>query len=286
MMMSENNNQNPIVNPEKQKENKTIFTIIVVVLVIAVISVTGYIVYDTIQNRIAAYKEAEKKKKEKAKQQEIESLELISADGEYVTSMFNILTNGLNNKCGYVDYFNKDSFTVNDLSNEKVFDMMLKSYEQDKIKEGVNFAPGVAFTEEELNQKIKKYFGSTYNYVHKSYKSCPSFNYDPTKKLYTIPQVTSCVRTCKYPHIKKVTKAEKSDKVMYFYVRVLFSDNTGKYYKDSEMTNQITNLTADESGRYDTINSNYSRGKLYKMKFVNDNNNFVFQSSKLVEENY
>ena len=285
MMMSENNNQNPIYNPMKEKENKRIFTIIIVFLVLAVVSVTSFIVYDAIKTRQAAYKEAERKKKEKEKQKEIDSLELISSDSPAVTALFDTLTTGLNNTCGYVDYFSNETINSSDLSNEKVFDMMLRSIELEKTKTGTDFTVGVAFTEDELTKRINKYFGNKYNFVHKTYKSCPVFNYDPTKKVYTISQLTECNRVCKYPHLKKVTKAEKSDAVMYLYVRVLFSDNAGHYYKDSEKTTTAT-LISDETGRYDTINSNFAQGSLYKMKFVNENNNFVFKNSKLINEDY
>ena len=98
-----------------------------------------------------------------------------------------------------------------------------------------------------------------------------------------ISNKATCPTVCNYPTYKRVTKAQKSKSLLVLSVRVLFSDGTGKYYKDYSKQNLLTDLVRDANGRYDTYYSNFSQGSLYKMRFVKEDNNYVFESSELVE---
>ena len=282
MMMSDNSQNNMPVE-EKVKSKKPLIITIVVILCIVLLGASVYGVYHFIQVKKNEKIEEKKKEENKKKQQEEDDLQYIDNDSDEVVSTFSVYTSSLMDPCGIDDYFMNEKVTAKDISNSKVFEIVSREIFREKNLLYTTVAVGNYLTEDEVNNKIVKYFGNSYSYTPKSYKGCYSFDYDQTKKAYIISSENTCPTACTSPNLKRVTKSQKSDKYLILYVRVLFAGEKGIYYKDYDRKNEAKYLTADENGRYDTILSNFSQTSLYKMTFTSDGNNYVFTSSKLME---
>lgn len=282
-MMMTDNSQNNVPIEEKVKSKKPLIVAIVVILGIILLGATVYGVYHFIQVKRQESIEAKKKAEEKKKQQEQDDLKYISNDSNEVVYTFEIFTSSLTNPCGVDDYFMNEEVTSKDISNTKVFEIVSREIFRAKNLLYTAVPEGSYMTEEEVNNKIVNYFGKSYAYTPKSYDGCLSFKYDQDKKVYSVSSENTCLNQCVNSNLKRVTKAQKSDKYLILYVRVLFAGKDGKYYKDYDRKDEAKYLTPDANGKYDMILSNFSQTSLYKMTFTNDGTNYVFTSSKLME---
>ena len=105
--------------------------------------------------------------------------------------------------------------------------------------------------------------------------------------------MSACGGTCGPRDYVKIVKATKTDSKIELNIRVLFRGdeefkNAGgysypKYYKDSKKTIEV-DLTRDYENIPLETSENYQKGSLYKMIFTNEDGNYVFTSSELVNE--
>ena len=282
-MMMTDNSQNNMPIEEKVKNRKPLIKVIIIIVCIALLAACGYGLYNFIQVKRSERIEAKKKEEDKKKQQELDDLKYINNDSNEVVYTFEIFTSSLTNPCGVDDYFMNEKVNAKDISNSKAFEIASREIFRSKNLLYTEVSVGNYMTEEEVNNKIVNYFGKTYTYTPKSYEGCYKFDYNADKKAYVISSENTCLTTCQSPNLKRVTKAQKSDKYLILYVRVLFAGKNGVYYKDYDRKEEAKYLTPDANGKYDTILSNFSQTSLYKMTFTNDGNNYVFTSSELVE---
>ena len=273
-MMEENNNQSMINNQEQNKKNP-LTIILIIVLILIVLGGVGFYAYQNIKLHKAKQTVEKLKKEEAERQKEENALRVINEDSKEVVDIFNTLTIGID-KCRIEDYFTDQKVTK--IDNEKVFSAI-----SNKVLSNQSLTNGLTIQENIITDNIKNYFSSSYNFKHANYNTCPTLTYDSTKKMYTVTNI-GCPNICTKTSLMKVTKAEKSDKLMILYARVLFYDKeTNQYYKDYKREETIKDLKADSSGRYDTNLYNYSLGEKYKMRFERENNNYVFISSEKEE---
>ena len=267
---------------KEPKNRKPLIICLLVILGIAFLGAAGFGIYTFIEKKKVEAVEDKKKQEQAKKDKEENNLEILDNDSPAITSFFETYTSSITNPCGIDDYFALEKITSKDISNDKMFSMMSNDIFKDKNKAIV--AVGDSFTEDELNNKIVKFFGKDYKFTHNSIKDCINFTYDQVKKVYVVSSASTCAITCPYPNLKKVTKAQSSKDLFVLSVRVLFSDGKGNYYKDYGKKKLLTDLVADDTGRYDTNESNFSQGSLYKMRFVKEDDHYVFESSELMED--
>ena len=88
-------------------------------------------------------------------------------------------------------------------------------------------------------------------------------------------------------NLKKVVRALKNDQTIELYVRVLFAGgvDTTDYYKDYNKTQKVEGLEMDSNNLFPIeSDNNVAKGSLYKLTFENEDGNYVFVSSELVNE--
>ena len=273
----------------ERKKNKGLI-MLVVILVLALIMTTGYIVYD----KFIAGGEVEEKnddnKVNTIKEDISEQLVDVDVNSTEIQDLFSNISHGLNSYCGINYYYQDKKIFAGDLSNDLVFDIVLSQLYNDR-KAQWELYPfsqiGYGFTVNELDEKITSTFGKNYSFTHRTINSCPVFEYDSVNQKYVINSSPGCGGTCGAMNLKKVVRALKNDQTIELYVRVLFAGgvDTTDYYKDYNKTQKVEGLEMDSNNFFPIeSDNNVAKGSLYKLTFENEDGNYVFVSSELVNE--
>lgn len=273
----------------ERKKNKGLI-MLVVILVLALIMTTGYIVYD----KFIAGGEVEEKnddnKVNTIKEDISEQLVDVDVNSTEIQDLFSNISHGLNSYCGINYYYQDKKIFAGDLSNDLVFDIVLLQLYNDRKAQGELYPfsqIGDGFTVNELDEKITSTFGKNYSFTHRTINSCPVFEYDSVNQKYVINSSPGCGGTCGAMNLKKVVRALKNDQTIELYVRVLFAGgvDTTDYYKDYNKTQKVEGLEMDSNNFFPIeSDSNVAKGSLYKLTFENEDGNYVFVSSELVNE--
>ena len=263
---------------------------LVVILVLALIMTTGYIVYD----KFIAGGEVEEKnddnKVNTIKEDISEQLVDVDVNSTEIQDLFSNISHGLNSYCGINYYYQDKKIFAGDLSNDLVFDIVLSQLYNDRKAQGELYPfsqIGDGFTVNELDEKITSTFGKNYSFTHRTINSCPVFEYDSVNQKYVINSSPGCGGTCGAMNLKKVVRALKNDQTIELYVRVLFAGgvDTTDYYKDYNKTQKVEGLEMDSNNFFPIeSDNNVAKGSLYKLTFENEDGNYVFVSSELVNE--
>ena len=273
----------------ERKKNKGLI-MLVVILVLALIMTTGYIVYD----KFIAGEEVEEKnddnKVNTIKEDISEQLVDVDVNSTEIQDLFSNISHGLNSYCGINYYYQDKKIFAGDLSNDLVFDIILSQLYNDRKAQGELYPfsqIGDGFTVNELDEKITSTFGKNYSFTHRTINSCPVFEYDSVNQKYVINSSPGCGGTCGAMNLKKVVRALKNDQTIELYVRVLFAGgvDTTDYYKDYNKTQKVEGLEMDSNNFFPIeSDNNVAKGSLYKLTFENEDGNYVFVSSELVNE--
>lgn len=273
----------------ERKKNKGLI-MLVVILVLALIMTTGYIVYD----KFIAGGEVEDKnddnKVNTIKEDISEQLVDVDVNSTEIQDLFSNISHGLNSYCGINYYYQDKKIFAGDLSNDLVFDIILSQLYNDRKAQGELYPfsqIGDGFTVNELDEKITSTFGKNYSFTHRTINSCPVFEYDSVNQKYVINSSPGCGGTCGAMNLKKVVRALKNDQTIELYVRVLFAGgvDTTDYYKDYNKTQKVEGLEMDSNNFFPIeSDNNVAKGSLYKLTFENEDGNYVFVSSELVNE--
>ncbi len=273
----------------ERKKNKGLI-MLVVILVLALIMTTGYIVYD----KFIAGGEVEEKnddnKVNTIKEDISEQLVDVDVNSTEIQDLFSNISHGLNSYCGINYYYQDKKIFAGDLSNDLVFDIILSQLYNDRKAQGELYPfsqIGDGFTVNELDEKITSTFGKNYSFTHRTINSCPVFEYDSVNQKYVINSSPGCGGTCGAMNLKKVVRALKNDQTIELYVRVLFAGgvDTTDYYKDYNKTQKVEGLEMDSNNFFPIeSDNNVAKGSLYKLTFENEDGNYVFVSSELVNE--
>lgn len=273
----------------ERKKNKGLI-MLVVILVLALIMTTGYIVYD----KFIAGGEVEEKnddnKVNTIKEDISEQLVDVDVNSTEIQDLFSNISHGLNSYCGINYYYQDKKIFAGDLSNDLVFDIVLSQLYNDRKAQGELYPfsqIGDGFTVNELDEKITSTFGKNYSFTHRTINSCPVFEYDSVNQKYVINSSPGCGGTCGAMNLKKVVRALKNDQTIELYVRVLFAGgvDTTDYYKDYNKTQKVEGLEMDSNNFFPIeSDNNVAKGSLYKLTFENEDGNYVFVSSELVNE--
>lgn len=273
----------------ENKKNRGLI-VLVVILVLALVVTSGYIVYD----KFIAKEEVEEKNKDNKKDEVSEETqdELVEVDvnSEEIQTLFTNISNGLTSYCGVNNYYQDKKVLASDLSNDLVFDIVLSQLYNDRKAQGELYPfsqIGYGFTVNELDEKITSTFGKNYSFTHRTINSCPVFEYDSVNQKYVINSSLGCGGTCGAMNLKKVVRALKNDQTIELYVRVLFAGgvDTTDYYKDYNKTQKVEGLEMDSNNFFPIeSDNNVAKGSLYKLTFENEDGNYVFVSSELVNE--
>ena len=273
----------------ERKKNKGLI-MLVVILVLALIMTTGYIVYD----KFIAGGEVEEKnddnKVNTIKEDISEQLVDVDVNSTEIQDLFSNISHGLNSYCGINYYYQDKKIFAGDLSNDLVFDIVLLQLYNDRKAQGELYPfsqMGDGFTVNELDEKITSTFGKNYSFTHRTINSCPVFEYDSVNQKYVINSSPGCGGTCGAMNLKKVVRALKNDQTIELYVRVLFAGgvDTTDYYKDYNKTQKVEGLEMDSNNFFPIeSDNNVAKGSLYKLTFENEDGNYVFVSSELVNE--
>ncbi len=137
-----------------------------------------------------------------------------------------------------------------------------------------------SITLEEFTKEIQKHLGKNYTFkpeeINYKGQSCPQYNYDASAKRFT-KQETACGWTTGPVGIHHlITKATESDGVLEINMRVVFGDNSSKYYADYARTKLLQEYNGSST------ELNYSGASKYKFIFKNEDDNYVFVSSEPV----
>ena len=273
----------------ERKKNKGLI-MLVVILVLALIMTTGYIVYD----KFIAGGEVEEKnddnKVNTIKEDISEQLVDVDVNSTEIQDLFSNISHGLNSYCGINYYYQDKKIFAGDLSNDLVFDIILSQLYNDRKAQGELYPfsqIGDGFTVNELDEKITSTFGKNYSFTHRTINSCPVFEYDSVNQKYVINSSLGCGGTCGAMNLKKVVRALKNDQTIELYVRVLFAGgvDTTDYYKDYNKTQKVEGLEMDSNNFFPIeSDNNVAKGSLYKLTFENEDGNYVFVFSELVNE--
>lgn len=187
---------------------------------------------------------------------------------------------GLDKYCGVWDMYSTGVFNSSDISNELAFRMVVANMS----KYGREFKEGSEISKESFDASLASILGKDYKFTeYKTFNTCPSYTWDANKQAW-VEGVSACGGTCGPHDLKKIVKAHKAGDTLTIYVRVIFTDNTGntiKYFSDSNMTKEIA-VDKDYDGFIRETDANFHQGSLYKLIFVDENGNYAFHSSELI----
>ena len=127
--------------------------------------------------------------------------------------------------------------------------------------------------------------GKNYNYINENIDIIPGYTYDQEQGIYT-PGPSGYGGACGPYNEDRITSVNTEGNNIIFEVRVIFKDitnNTKTYYKDYERTELLNNLDLDEYGYLLNTTENMEKGSLYKVTFTNEDGNYIFVSSELIE---
>lgn len=174
------------------------------------------------------------------------------------------------NSCQIEEFANSQVITVKDLFSERIFQI---------VEYGSLLPSDVSeISLEDFQKEISHYLADGYTFDPLKIdfsKICSSYTYD-SKNLVFKREEKECSSPCGVNESQyQITKAAYHDEVLTLTVRVLFgsSAESTNYYKDYLRTEFVTN-------DIDQLDSYFSQGGEYIFTFKDDNNHFVFVSSK------
>jgi len=271
---------------EEKKSSKS-NVVVIVLLVLVILGLGGYILYDKVlvkkPNQDVEEKDNENKDKTEDK---VENLEVT---GDFVSGLVDGISSGIDCKDYREEYLFDTKFYAKNYSNEAIYNLVLHNM-FDEVAANNNF---VSFSADKVTTEVSKLVGKDYKFEHKTYDTCPTWEYDSSAMLYKAPTYSACgCTTGPYRNLYSTVKAEKIGDVVNIYQRVIFVDTSnGKGYKDKAKTKEITDLVRNTVDNYgnpsDSIKedaSNLSKGTLYKLVFEKENDNYIFVSSEAVSE--
>lgn len=180
------------------------------------------------------------------------------------------------------DYYTDKEVKLKDLSYKHVTMMLLKYIFSNKSLE-VNST----FTKDDMSEAVQKTLGKNYNYENKNIDfACPKVSYDSSSGLYTVTE--DCQTSCGMRNLKRLEKAEKNNKSIILYVRLLFYKD-GNYYKDYKRTESIKFDVDWQQYKYFNVedgvkDEDFVKGALYQVKFNKEGKRYIFESSKVISE--
>lgn len=273
----------------EHRKNKNLI-MLVVILILALIMTTGYIIYDKLIVEGETEEKNDDNKVNTTKEDIPEKLIEVDVNSTEIQNLFSNISHGLNSYCGVNYYYQDKKILASDLSNDLVFDIVLSQLYNDRKTQGELYPfsqIGDGFTANELDAKIKSTFGKNYSFTHRTINSCPVFEYDSVNQKYVINSSPGCGGTCGAANLKKIVKALKNNQTIELYVRVLFAGGVDSidYYKDYNKTQKVEGLEMDSNNLFPIeSDNNVAKGSLYKLTFENEDGNYVFVSSELVNE--
>lgn len=199
--------------------------------------------------------------------------------GEIANIYYNIIS-GQDRFCGVWDYFTNETVTVHNLSKNTIESIVLYNLSKDGID-----TTHSTFTKDTFNNKLHQLFGKNYNYINENIDIIPGYTYDQEQGIYT-PGPSGYGGACGPYNEDRITSVNTEGNNIIFEVRVIFKDitnNTKTYYKDYERTELLNNLDLDEYGYLLNTTENMEKGSLYKVTFTNEDGNYIFVSSELIE---
>lgn len=246
---------------EKYAKLKKRLIITVIVIVALVVS---YYIYAFVRHD-ALIKEAEK-------------VVELDVNDELITSNFNKLQAAKKvNQCGVniTTYFTNKKVTVDDLSNDFVYETVLG-----------NIGDKEEISKKEFHKELLNIFGSNYSYLDTTYFSCPTYKYDDDSNSYKKTN-EDCGGVCVYQNEYKIVGGRTEANKLSIDVRVLFLNadqvnGTFDYYSDFELTKKVASFDAASGTKVD--DSLIEKGTLYRMTFYKDGKNYIFDSSERVKE--
>lgn len=272
-------------------DKNKIVIVSIVILVLIIFGLGGFIVYDKFfskNNNISD--RANISDAFKGKSENIESLEI---SDPLVVGLLEKVTGGMNCK-DYSELYLKDKkFSSGDFTNEEIYNLALNNLYNKIVNLNTNPAIYNPFTVDELNDEIERIVGKNYKFKHKTYETCPIWNYNAVDKNYIVSSNPACgCTTGPYHNIVKTVKVERDSNSIVVYQRVIFVDSaTGKGYSDYKKNNEITDLVmsyTDLGGNLiTTIDennlSNFSKGALYRIVFEDQNNSYIFSFAEPIQ---
>ena len=202
-------------------------------------------------------------------------IELLNVTDDIVLQNFSKVDISLNCTSRY--FISNKKMTPNDVEDKDISQMVL-SYLYKKYP--INNA-GDTYTRDQINEASANLFGSNFSYPHGNIDSCPSYTYDAEAGVYTRGE-GGCGWTCGPYMLKtRVVRAQKDDKNLEIYVKVLFPEGE-EYFSDYGRTNKIELDRDYENIPYESA-ENFAKGGLYKFIFEKENDYYYFVSSEPVK---
>lgn len=204
---------------------------------------------------------------------EKEDVKYLESTNEEVQALYDRVSYGIGMPCGLSSYyFTTNKVGVSDFSYETLF--RIAAYHITKKDYKVNFSI------DSVTAHIKKGFGNKIQFKAATYNSTPRYRYNYDTATYEYVNDNGLQTVCtEDKNIVRIVMGTKSKSKFEIFVRVIFNKD-GKYYKDPSYNVVLNNLIR-ENGKVSDTDNNIRQGTLYKMTFVNENNNYVFSSSEM-----
>ena len=202
-----------------------------------------------------------------------EDVNYLESSNAEVQALYDRVSYGIGMPCGLSSYyFTSNKVGVNDFSYETLF--RIAAYHITRKDYKVNFSI------DSVTAYIKKGFGNKIQFKAANYNSTPRYKYNYDTATYEYVNDIGLQKVCtEDKNIVRIVMGTKSKSKFEIYVRVIFNKD-GKYYKDPSY-NVVLNNLVKENGKVTDTDVNIRKGTLYKMTFVNENNNYVFSSSEM-----
>ena len=259
-----NTNDVEIMKAKTKKKSK-LPKIVIIVLIIIVLGLVGYIVYDKVLN----------KKNDNSNTIEENRLDVTS---DIVNDTYDKFIHGYESNCNteLEMYFNNKEIFNKDIKNRDAFNIAIKLLSAEKND--------LVISGEDMLNKIKSLYGDNYTFTNQTYNDL--IKYDSETNNYTISMYnpeSNCNNS--KGDMSKIVSAKTVGDNLELEVRVIFKGpNKYIYYSDynkSKMMNAFGDLTFDNN---ELIEDDYSKGDLYKIVFTKSNDNYIYNSSKLLSE--
>ncbi len=197
------------------------------------------------------------------------------------------LTTSFDRPCGFYEYFNEDTYTYQDISNEDALNIVMAKIYKDKISQGIDDTSLVNtfFSKKEVLDTMSSLFTSKYQFSDGNF---PNFQYDDEEQAYLVKTAPSCGGVCAAKNIYQLTKALKYSDYLEIQLRVAFvdvADKSIKYYKDYNKNNLLKEIDMSSfSEKQILTDEELQQTSLYKMTFNIENGNCVFLKSEIINK--
>ena len=256
-----------IIDDAPKKKNKSkLPKIIIIILIVIVLGLVGYIIYDKVFNKPAN------------NDNNVIQENKLDVSSNIVTDTYNKFIHGYESNCNteLEMYFNNKEIFNKDIKNKDAFNIALKLISAEKND--------LIISGDDMLNKVRELFGNDYTFTNQTYND--SVKYDSEKNEYTISMYNP-ENYCNNSKgdLSKIVSAKSIGDNLELEVRVIFKGpNKYIYYSDynkSKMINSFGDLTFENE---ELIEDDYSKGDLYKIVFTKVNDNYIYNSSKLLSE--